>query len=234
MSQFEQNLEKYAALAVHTGVNVQEGQTLVVTAPLSAAALVHKIANKAYEAGAKNVHVDWIDEELTRIKYEKAPDEAFTEYPMWKAKGWEEMAKNGAAFLSVFSPNPDLLKGIRPERIAAANKTNATAMQKYRSYLMADKACWSIIATPTEEWAKKIFPDLQADEAMGKLWNVIFDVTRVSAENPIEKWKEHNARLAETVKYLNTKQYKQLVYKADGTDLTIDLPEGIYGRVAQW
>jgi leucyl aminopeptidase (aminopeptidase T) len=30
-----------------------------------------------------------------------APDEAFSEYPTWRAKGFEEMAENGAAFLSV-------------------------------------------------------------------------------------------------------------------------------------
>lgn len=31
---FEQNLEKYAALAVNVGVNIQPGQTLSINAPL--------------------------------------------------------------------------------------------------------------------------------------------------------------------------------------------------------
>jgi aminopeptidase len=225
MSQFEQNLEKYAALAVHVGVNVQQGQTLVINAPIFASVFVHKIAKKAYEAGAKNVHVEWNDEELALIKFKHAPDEALTEYPMWKAKGLEEMAENGSAFLTIYAPNPDLLKDINPERIAAANKASAMALQKYRSYLMADKACWSLISIPAPDWAKKIFPDATAEEAVEKLWEVIFQVTRINTENPIETWKEHNARLAEKVEYLNDKQYKQLVYKAPGTNLTIDLPE---------
>lgn len=225
MSQFEQSLDKYAALAVHEGVNVQVGQTLVINAPIAAAEFVRKIAKKAYETGAKNVHVEWNDDELSYIKFKNAPDEAFTEYPMWRAKGLEEMAANGAAFLTIYAPNPDLLKDINPERIATANKTSATALQKYRSYSMADKVSWSLIAVPTPEWAKKVFPDQSFEQAVEKLWEVIFKVTRVDQKDPIQAWNEHNAKLAQTVEYLNNKQYKQLVYGAPGTQLSVDLPE---------
>src|SRR5665647_2654227 len=131
MDVFEDNLEKYATLAVKTGVNVQKGQTLVINAPILANKLVRKIAEKAYEAGAKNVHVEWNDDQLGYLKFKLAPDEAFTEYPIWKASGMEELAAGGAAFLTVYAPNPDLLKDISPDRIAAANKTQAMALQKY-------------------------------------------------------------------------------------------------------
>jgi aminopeptidase len=225
MNTFEQNLEKYAVLAVHTGVNVQKGQTLVINTPILATELVRKIAKKAYEAGAKNVHVEWNDDELSLIKFKLAPDEAFTEYPMWKAAGMEGLAEGGAAFLTIYAPNPDLLKDIPPDRVAAANKTNATALQKYRSYLMADKASWSIIAVPTEEWAAKMFPELSTEAAMLKLWDVIFEVTRVNGADPIQLWKEHIAKLGATCAYLNKKQYHKLVYDAPGTDLTLELTE---------
>jgi aminopeptidase len=225
MDTFEDNLDKYATLAVKTGVNVQKGQTLVINAPILANKLVRKIAEKAYEAGAKNVHVEWNDDQLGYLKFKLAPDEAFTEFPMWKASGMEELAAGGAAFLTVYAPNPDLLKDISPDRIAAANKTQAMALQKYRSYLMADKAAWSIVAVPTEEWAQKMYPNLNVEEAMQELWKMIFDVTRVSLADPIQAWKEHIALLATTSAFLNKKQYKQLVYEAPGTNLTIALTE---------
>lgn len=223
MNELEQNLEKYAALAVSIGVNVQSGQTLVVNAPLDAAVLVRKIAKKAYEAGAKHVYVEWNDEDLTYIKYKHAPDEAFLEYPMWRAKGMEQLAEEGAAFLTIYSPNPDLLKDIDPKRIANFTKTASQALSNYRSALMADKNCWSLISVPTPAWAKKIFPDLTEEQAISKLWDVIFDVTRVSLADPIQAWQEHNDRLAKMVEYLNSKQYKQLIYEAPGTNLTVDL-----------
>ncbi|MEF3307946.1 aminopeptidase [Paenibacillus sp. GYB004] len=219
------DLEKYAELAVRVGINVQQGQTLVVSAPLTAVELVRKITRKAYEAGAKNVHVEWNDEEITKIKYELAPDEALSEYPMFRAKGWEEFAANGAGFLSIYSTNPDLLKDIDPKRVAAATKAAGTALQGWRHYTMAHKVAWSLISTPTPEWAAKMFPDLPVDEAVAKLWELILKATRVDLDDPVQEWKEHNARLSKTVDYLNKKQYRQLVYKGEGTDLTVNMPD---------
>ncbi|KYD07527.1 aminopeptidase [Saccharococcus caldoxylosilyticus] len=225
MSNREQNLEKYAALAVQVGVNVQKGQTLFVNAPLEAAPLVRQIAKKAYEVGAKHVYVEWYDEDLTYIKFKYAPDEAFLEYPMWRAKGMEQLVEEGAAFLSIYSPNPDLLKDVDPTRIATANKTASKALNNYRSALMADQNCWSLISVPTPAWAKKIFPDLSEEEAIDKLWEAIFRITRVDQDNPIQAWQQHNDQLAKIVDYLNEKQYKQLIYEAPGTNLTIELVE---------
>ncbi|GMX64750.1 aminopeptidase [Paenibacillus elgii] len=225
MSTFAQKMEKYATLAVRVGANVQQGQTVVVMAPVAAAELARLVAVKAYEAGAKNVMVEWNDEELTRIKYKMAPMEAFHEYPMWKAQGLQELAENDAAFIQFYGPNPDLLKDVDPERVSTANKTASTALKGYRSQLMAHRASWTLMAYATPEWALKIFPDLSPEAALDALWERIFEATRVNADDPVEAWKEHNARLARTVSYLNEKRYKQLVYEASGTSLTVDLPE---------
>lgn len=225
MSDFKNNLEKYAELAVKIGINVQKGQTLVINAPLPAAEFVRAAAKKAYEAGAKNVHVEWVDEELTRIKYLNAPDEAFTEYPMWKAKGFEEMAKEGAGFLNISASNPDLLKGVDPERISTANKTASKALEGYRNYVMADKACWCVISVPTKEWAAKVFPELSPEESVERLWENIFKATRVDREDPVAAWKEHTDNLNKKLNYLNGKKFKKLHYKSSVTDLTVELPE---------
>lgn len=225
MSIFEKNLEKYAELGVKVGVNIQKGQTLVINAPLTSTDFVRKVAKVAYEAGAKNVHVEWYDEVLTRIKYDMAPDEAFKEYPIWKAKGFEEMAENGAAFMSIVSMNPDLLSGVNPERIANANKTAGQAMEKYREYVSTDKVSWTVIATPSIGWAKKVFPNLNEEEQMEKLWDAIFKATRIDLEEPVKAWQEHDQNLHNKVEYLNSKKYKKLHYKSKGTDLTIELPD---------
>lgn len=227
MNLFEEQLDKYAALAVHTGVNIQQGQTLVIYTPIVAADFVRKIVKKAYEAGAKNVIVEWNDDEITHTKYSLAPEEVFSEYPAWMAQGRTELAKEGAAFLNVLAPNPDLLSDIDPKRIATANKTAAAALHEYREYMMADKVCWSIVAVPSVEWAAKIFPE-EKDSAVAieKLWDVIFKVTRVDQADPVQAWKEHNGKLHEMSAYLNDKQYTELVYESPGTNLTVGLPEG--------
>ncbi|KIL42005.1 peptidase M29 [Gordoniibacillus kamchatkensis] len=226
MTDFDTNLDKYAALAVEVGVNVQPGQTLLVNAPLTAAPFVRKVVKRAYEKGAHNVHVEWSDEEVTRLKYELAPDEAFLEYPMWRAKGFEEMAAAGAAYLYIDASNPDLLKGIDPGRVQNARRTASTAMRPFNNYTMTDKISWTIVAHPSQPWADKVFPSLPAEERIGALWSAIFQATRIHEDDPVEAWKRHTQGLSAHAKRLNERKYKALRYTAEGTDLTVELPKG--------
>lgn len=225
MDQFETNLDKYAALAVEVGVNVQPGQTLILLAPLTAAPLVRKVVKRAYEVGAKNVYLEWSDDDVTRLKYELAPSEAFLEFPMWRAKGFEEMAENNAAYLYIDASNPDLLNGIDPQRIQDARKTSSAAMRRFNQYTMGEKISWSMVAYPSQAWADKVFPSLPAEQRVNALWKAIFEATRIDQDDPVLAWKRHSDTLEAKAKRLNDRKYKALHYRAPGTDLTVELPK---------
>ncbi len=225
MSDFLTNLEKYAELAVKVGVNLQAGQTLVINTTIDSKDLVRLVAEKAYKNGAANVIVNWNDDIVSRLKYDLAPDESFHEYPRWRAKELEELAENGAAFMSIVSSSPDLLKGVDSERIANFQKATGKALTEYRKYILTDKVSWTVIAAASDAWAQLVFPEEPAETRVQKLWAAIFTATRVDSNDPVEAWKQHDANLHEKVDYLNKKRYKQLHYKAPGTDLTIELNE---------
>lgn len=225
MTNFQKNLEKYAELAVKVGVNVQKGQTLVVYATLDAAEFVRLVVKTAYEIGAQDVIVNWSDDAVSRTKYDMAPDENFTVYPVWQAKEREELVEKGAAFMSIVSSSPDLLKGVNPERISNFQKAAGKALEKYRKAVQSDKVSWTVIAAASPAWAAKVFPDEPVENQVPKLWETIFKATRVDTENPVEAWKQHDQNLHEKVHYLNEKHYTKLHYKAPGTDLTIELPK---------
>lgn len=225
MKPFQQQLDEYASLAVEVGVNVQPGQMLVVSAPVFAADFVRKVVRRAYEVGARYVHVDWNDDIIVRTRYELAPEDSFDEFPvMWKARAWEEMAKENAAFLSITGSNPDLLAGIDPLRVKKATSARGKAMMPFRKYVMADKISWSIVAVPSPEWADKVFPDLEPESRIDALWNAIFKATRIDSEDPVQAWRDHTAKLDSKADRLNERKYKALHYTAPGTDLTIELP----------
>ena len=223
---FERNLDEYAKLAVQVGVNIQPGQTLLVRSPIQCATFVRKVVEHAYKLGAKNVHIEWSDEECTLIKYLNAPEETFNDFPRWISDQYVDIAKEGGAFLTIYAQNPDLLKNVDPQRVANYQKASAAALKEWRSYTLSDKCKWSIISIPTESWAKKVFPDVSSEEAVNKLWDAIFKCTRVDTENPVESWKTHNANLKERTDFLNEKNFKTLKFKSSKTDLTMDLPEG--------
>ncbi|ENH97683.1 aminopeptidase II [Gracilibacillus halophilus YIM-C55.5] len=220
------SLEKYAELALRTGVNVQENQALVINSSIEGADFTKIVVRKAYELGAKNVHVNWTDDDLTLMKFENVPDEVLTEIPQWQIDKHLYFAKDGAALLSIRSTNPDLLKDIDPERVAKANKASATAMKEFRQYIMNDRIPWSIISIPTGDWAKKIYPDLSEEEAKESLWEEIFKIVRVDREDPVAAWDEHNRVLHQAREYLNQKSYQALVFQSEGTNIRFDLPKG--------
>ncbi|OKP89145.1 peptidase M29 [Paenibacillus sp. P3E] len=226
MTPLETQLSKYADLAVQIGVNVQPGQILVVSAPISAAEFVRMITAKAYAIGASQVKVNWSDEFITRQQFEHAAPEVFTKAPTWFAGEMTEFAENGAAFLHVIAEDPDALKGIDPERIANFQKTRGAALTKYREMQMSDKVSWSIVAIPSQPWADKVFPDVPAEQRISKLWDAIFHTVRLDREDPVAAWQEHLDTLEQKANVLNAKKYKSLHYIAPGTDLSIELPEG--------
>lgn len=223
---FSNNLSKYAELAVKVGVNIQKDQYLYIAASTDAVDFVRLVTKIAYEEGAKQVFVDFSDDQVGRSRYQLAPEDSFDFFPPWKVQEREWLAEQGAAFMSIVSQDPDLLKGIDPKRIAAFQKAAGTALNKYRQYVQSDKISWTVIAAPSKGWASKVFPELPEEEQMGALWDAIFKATRADLENPVQAWTEHNDALHEKVDYLNKKKYAKLHYTAPGTDLTIDLPKG--------
>lgn len=224
--ELNKNLDKYAELAVKVGVNIQPNQTLLVRSPIECAPFVRKVVEHAYKNGAKNVHIEWSDEECTLIKYLNAPEESFDEFPSWISKEYVEIAKEGGAFLTISAQNPDLLKNVDPKRVAKYQKVSGIALKEWRSYVLSDKCKWSIVSIPTEAWAMKVFPGLSKEDAINKLWDAIFKCTRVDTPDPIQAWDEHNANLKEKMDFLNDKNFKLVKFKSSKTDLTLELPEG--------
>ncbi|MFZ3579010.1 aminopeptidase [Virgibacillus sp. DJP39] len=218
--------EKYAELALRKGVNLQKNQALVINAPIEGAEFTKIVVRKAYEIGAKDVHINWVDDEITLLKYENAPDEVIADFPEWKVKLHDMYAEDGAAILSIRSTNPDLLKDIDSGRVAKANKAAAQAMTNFRKYTMNDLITWSIISIPTGDWAQKIFPDKSQEDAVESLWEAIVKIVRVDQDDPVAAWDAHNAKLRVARELMNKKNYKKLIYKAPGTDLELELPEG--------
>src|SRR5690625_5072032 len=219
-------MEKYAKLVLRKGVNLQKGQPLLINAPLEGADFTKVVVRQAYEMGAKDVHVNWSDDELTLLKYKYAPEEVLAHFPEWRVMLNESYAKDDAALISIHATNPDLLKDIDPKRISMANQAAAEAMANFQQYVMNDKVTWKVSSIPTGDWAQKIFPGLSREKAIKRLWEEIVKIVRVDQDDPIAAWDQHNATLERAKNVLNDKAYTKLIFKAPGTNLEIGLPKG--------
>lgn len=219
-------LKKYATLAVKKGVNLQKDQVLLVNCPIECIDFARAIAEVAYNEGAKEVVVHYSDQSLQRLKLEYASMDTLKETPNWVAESYNSYAKQGCAVISVSASDPDAYKNIPMDKIATFQKSRQLALKEYYDYSMSNKIRWTVVSVPTEAWALKVFKNSNSEEAVSKLWDVIFNVVRLNSDDPIEAWNEHNNNISKNLNFLNSNKLKKLHYKNSiGTDLTIELPE---------
>ncbi|MFR8717183.1 MAG: aminopeptidase [Faecalibacterium prausnitzii] len=98
---------------------------------------------------------------------------------------------------------------------------------------MNDRVQWSIAAMPSAPWAKKMFPELDEAAAIEKLWQLIFDVCRVTGGDPVNEWKAHLDRLTSLKDKMNALDLESVHFESsNGTDLTVGIwPTRPLGRV---
>ena len=223
----KQLLERYAQLIIRTGINIQEGQVLVISSPIEGAEFTRIISEAAYKAGAGDVVINWGDEKFSHIRFLNAPEKVFEEFPQWRKDFYLFYLKQGAAFLSISASDPELFMDVDANRLKKSTKTINTALREYQESLMANKNTWCVISIPTASWAKKVFPDLSEHQAIDQLWQTIFKVVRVNNKDYIKQWEEHKNHLKTSMEFLNKNNFASLHYKNSlGTDLTIELPIG--------
>lgn len=69
---FEKKIEDYAKLLLSYGVKFEKGWALAIECPTICPDLARACSKVAYDMGAKDVMVSWIDAYVTREKYSNA------------------------------------------------------------------------------------------------------------------------------------------------------------------
>ncbi len=215
--------ENYAKLAVKIGINLQEGQDVVVTASTRLADIVTEIVKVCYENKARSVRVEWTNEQIDKLHWLNQATEVMSEVPTWV----EEKAKYNAETLPckiwVDDEDPNAYAGVDVMKMAEVRKAKFKVLKKYRD-MSDNKDQWLIVAVPSPSWAKTVFPELETEEAITKLWEAIIKTMRLDAEDPVAAWEEHIANLSDKSNKMNAMNLDYLTYKsANGTDLTVKL-----------
>ena len=228
MKNFDELLKKYADFIVRVGVNPQPGQTMIIRCPLEAAPLARLCVRSGFEAGARDVQVDWSDNAVSRTRMELGSEEALTDSKPYQLRRYLDYAESegSVCVLHLIADDPEVYAGLDGAKISRVNAANRKFMAPWREYTMNDRVQWSIAAMPSAPWAKKMFPELDTDAAIEKLWQLIFDVCRVTGGDPVNEWKAHLDRLTSLGEKMNALDLESVHFEsANGTDLTVGLAE---------
>ncbi|WP_152658170.1 aminopeptidase [Oceanobacillus sp. CFH 90083] len=226
LKNFDQLLQKYAELIVSTGINVQEGHTVALTIDVHQAPLAREITKAAYDKGAKRVIVKWGDDKVSRLGFEYQTTETLTDIPDYRIGEMNYIIEEGASRINVVSNDPDALKGLDGEKIAATQKAAGEAFKPLAEATQSNKISWVVAAAASPEWAAKVFPELDsAEEQTDALWDAIFKAVHLYDDDAVHTWSEKDKTLETKAEALNKQQFVALHYTAPCTDLTVGLPK---------
>ena len=224
--------QQYANLLVEFGLNLQPGQSVRLSAELVHAPLVRLVAEAAYRLGAPYVHVEWIDTPVTRARLKYSTPEQLAYFPEYEVTRHRQMLDETWVRLALVGDEfPDLLNDVDPAAMRTVAVTRSRKLKFYTQAMMANRMQWCVAAAPTPAWAAKVFPDLDPDAALTRLWSLILATCRADQPDPVAAWQQHDATLKSVASFLMKHQVRTLHFLdstpgPDGkpaTDLTIGL-----------
>ena len=215
-------LRAYARLIAESGVNVQKGQEVFITAELDQPEFVAMVVEECYRRKAKKVVVDWNYQPLIRLHVRRQSLTTMSTLDNYEAARWQHYVDTIPCRIYLESDDPDGLRGVNQEKMAKAQQKKYPIIKGYRDQI-ENKYQWCIAAVPGLKWAKKLFPELRASQAVEKLWEAILHTSRVD-DDPVAAWDAHNKDLKARCDYLNGLGIRELQYRAsNGTDLRVGM-----------
>ncbi len=216
-------LRNYARLIARSGVNVQKGDEVIVTAELDQPKFVEYVVDECYKAGAKKVTVEFTHQPLEKLHVRGRSLKTLSAVEEWEKARLEHYIDVLPSRIWLESEDPDGLNGINFAKYSKGMQARKRTIKPYRDR-MENKYKWCIAAVPGKKWAKKLFPDLRPAAAMEKLWEAILFASRADGDDPIAARKAHNVALRNRCDYLNSLGIDSLHYtSSNGTDFTVGI-----------
>ena len=114
------------------------------------------------------------------------------------------------------------MQDIDSNKLKIASSHSLQTRKLYREMQSNNQIDWCIAAVATKEWGNLLFPNQENSYEL--LWEKIFDICLVNAENPEEEWTKKMNENKEMCEKLTNLNIKKLHYtNKTGTDLTVEL-----------
>jgi aminopeptidase len=214
-------LQRLADLAVDLGANVQPGQIVTVRADVGQEQLARAVAAAAYRRGARFVDVNYFDPYVKRARIEHAPAETLEYVPAWYGERVLALGRERGASIGLVGPVAvGALDGLDPAR---AGRDALPFVKEVLTVLNQRLINWTVVPCPTLPWARLVWPDLEPDAALERLWLELAHACRLDESDPHAAWRERLARLDAVAERLNELRLDAVRFEGPGTDLTIGL-----------
>ena len=106
------------------------------------------------------------------------------------------------------------------------------ALKSYSDAIMGNAIRWCVIAYPSYNWAKLMFPE--SDDPEAELFEAIKHTVRLDSDDPVAAWNDHIETLNRHAKIMNDYDFSYLRYETSaGTNLKVGLAKDAVWLPAQ-
>ncbi|MDX6399321.1 MAG: aminopeptidase, partial [Gaiellaceae bacterium] len=214
------DLDRLADLVVGFGANLQPGQIVGVTAYLGMEDAARAVARAAYTRGAKYVDVFWWDPLVKRERLLHAAEDTLDYVPPWIEQRLQWISDERGARVTLTGTSSSAFAGIDPARTGRDVLPYVPAVPRIVNERTTN---WTAAPCPNPDWAQRVHPELEPDEALDKLWEEILYVLRLDADDPVQAWQERMKTIVASADRLTERRFDALHLQGPGTDLTIGL-----------
>ena len=221
--------EKLARALVEVGVNIQEGETLLLLSDIEARDLAREVVAAAFARGAADAEIMWTDQISEHLRALYGTPDRLKVMPEWKKEGMDSLLGTGSTVrMSIFGSYPTLNRDVPDENLMALSEAGNDLQNVARKYVHRAVLKWTGTVFPTMDWARSVFPEYDDGEAYARLEDAICRMMHIDEfSDPVKNWKDHCRELADRSAKLNSYDFSKLHLMSElGTDLWIGLVEG--------
>jgi aminopeptidase len=212
---------RLAELIVGFGANVQPGQLVGVSSYIGKEELTREIARAAYEHGASYVDVLYTDQWVKRERLLHRDPDTLSYVPPWMIDRARHLSDEHAARISLSGPQaPHALDGIPSDRSGLDLLPYLPVSGEIVNLRTTN---WCVAPSPTLPWAEIVYPGVDPDEALDRLWGAIAHICRLDEPDPVAAWQTRMTTLKRGAQTLTERHFDAIRLHGPGTDLTVGL-----------
>ena len=140
--------------------------------------------------------------------------------PPWIGQRLEWLSSEHAARLSLSGTTATPFEGVDPTRMGRDTLPYVAEVPKIVNEQTTN---WTAGPFPNLDWAQRVHPELEPDEALDKLWDEVVHMLRLDADDPVAAWQERMKAIVASADRLTERRFDAIHLKGPGTDLTIGL-----------
>ena len=150
-----EQLRTYAEVAIMVGLGLEPNDRVLIEIPTALPDLAHDLVDVAYQGGAEDVEVLWLDTEVERSRFTSGGTGA-AETVSSRSRLLAHAFDGGVSYLRVLAEDPAGMSGIDPGLIGRFTKVNNEVVFAARERQLAGEEPWTVISAPVPDWTGSV------------------------------------------------------------------------------